>query len=187
MAENVASDPDARFIQGERIYLREVRPSDVNENYYRWMNDHEVTRYLESRFYPNSLEGLHGFVTRMLGDRDNVFLAIVLKEDDRHIGNIKLGPINWIHRFGDVGLLIGEKDCWRRGYATEAIRLVTDYAFRKLNLHRLTAGCYVANIGSAKAFLKAGWQQEGLRKSHFFCDGSYMDEILLGITRLYDE
>jgi RimJ/RimL family protein N-acetyltransferase len=170
------------FLEGKRIYLREVRPTDVNENYYRWMNDPEVTRYLESRFYPSSMDGLRDYVTGKLGDRDNVFLAIVLKDDNRHIGNIKVGPINWIHRCADVGLLLGEKECWGKGYATEAIALVTTYAFKILNLHCLTAGCYALNQGSAKAFLKVGWQQEGLRKSLFICDGVYVDEILLGIV-----
>lgn len=116
-------------------------------------------------------------------DHDNVFLAIVLKADDRHIGNIKLGPINWLHRFADVGLIIGEKDCWGKGYASQAIRLISDYAFKVLNLHRLTAGCYAANMGSAKAFLKVGWRQDGLRPRHFYCAGEYVDAIMLGITR----
>ena len=171
------------FIEGERIYLREVRPSDVNENYYRWMNDPEVTRYLESRFYPNSMEGLREYVAGKLGDRDNVFLAIVLKEGDRHIGNIKLGPINWIHRFAKIGILIGGKDCWGKGYATEAIRLVVDYAFGVLNLHKLTAGCYNLNQGSIKAFQKAGFVIEGVRKQHCHCGSGYIDTVLLGILR----
>lgn len=175
-----------RFLEGKRMYFREVQSSDVNESYYRWMNDPEVTRYLESRFCPISVEGLRKYVAARSEDQDNVFLAIVLKTDDRHIGNIKVGPINWIHRCADVGLLIGEKDCWGQGYATEAIALMTSYAFKTLNLHRLTAGCYAANLGSAKAFLKAGWQQEGLRRSHFFCDGTYVDEILFGIVRNND-
>lgn len=171
------------FLVGRRICLREVRPADVNENYYSWMNDPEVTRYLESRFYPNSVEQLRDYVTGKLGDRDTVFLAIVLQDSGRHIGNIKLGPINWIHRLADVGLIIGEKECWGKGYATEAIGLITEYAFRKLNLRRLTAGCYAENIGSAKAFIKAGWQQEAVRPGMYNLDGRYVDAILLGIAR----
>jgi ribosomal-protein-alanine N-acetyltransferase len=172
----------AHFIQGSRLYLREVRISDVNEAYYRWMNDPAVTRYLESRFHPNSLEQLRDYVQQKLHDSNSLFLAIVLIEGDRHIGNIKLGEINWIHRFGDVGLLIGERECWGKGYATEAIGLITRFAFTSLNLHRLTAGCYASNPGSARAFLCNGWQEEGRRRSQYFCEGRYDDAILLGIT-----
>jgi len=178
------SDSDVRyFIEGDHIYLREVRPSDVNEDYYYWMNDPEVTQYLESRFYPNSLEGLRDYVASKLGDRNNVFLAIVLKEGDRHIGNIKLGPINWIHRFADLGIMIGDKSNWRKGYATEAIRSLVGYAFRKLNLHKVTAGCYANNQGSLRAFEKAGFEMEGVRKEQFSWNGQYVDSVLLGIVR----
>jgi [ribosomal protein S5]-alanine N-acetyltransferase len=169
-----------RFIEGARLYLREVRLSDVNEDYYLWMNDPEITKYLESRFYPNSIEGLIEYVKNKLCDEDSVFFAIILKDGDRHIGNIKLGPINFIHKFADVALLIGEKDYWGKGYAVEAIRLVADYAFDQLNLHKLTAGCYDANIGSKKCFQKAGFSIEGRKKSHYFSECTYVDAILLG-------
>jgi ribosomal-protein-alanine N-acetyltransferase len=174
---------ERHFLEGERIYLREVRPSDVNEDYYRWMNDPDITRYLESRFRPNSLEGLREYVVAKLKDPESVFLAIVLKDGDRHIGNIKLGPINWIHRYADIGIIIGEKSCWGCGYATEAIALMADYGFNTLDLHKLTAGCYDLNQSSAKAFLKAGFVQEGVRRSHFYCDGKYVDDIMLAKIR----
>jgi RimJ/RimL family protein N-acetyltransferase len=56
---------------------------------------------------------------------------------------------------------------------------VTDYAFNKLNLHKFTAGCYDANKGSAKCFQKSGFSIEGQRKNHYFCDGAYVDAIVL--------
>lgn len=171
------------FLSGGPLYLREVRLEDVNENYYRWMNDPDVTRFLESRFYPHSLESLRQFVTGKQGDRNNVFLAIVLHDGDRHIGNIKLGPIDWIHRLGEIGILIGEKDCWGKGYASQAICLLADYAFNRLDLYKLTAGCYGNNEGSTRAFEKAGFVREGVRKEHFFCDGTRVDLILLGRVR----
>ncbi|NQT47408.1 MAG: GNAT family N-acetyltransferase [Chloroflexi bacterium] len=170
------------FLVGQRIYLREVRPSDVNEDYYRWMNDPEVTRYLESGVYPNSRENLEAYVREKLGDRNSVFLAIVFKEGHRHIGNIKLGPIDWIHRLGDVGIMIGERDCWGKGYASEAISLISRYAFGRLDLHKLTAACCDSNTGSAKAFQKSGFEIEGIRKQHAFFDGKYSDVVIMGLT-----
>jgi [ribosomal protein S5]-alanine N-acetyltransferase len=171
------------FLESERLYLRAVQPDDANEAYYRWMNDPAVNKYLESRFYPHTLETLKDYIQSKLGDNENPFFAIILKDSNRHIGNIKLGPINTIHRFADIGIIIGEKDCWGKGYATEAIRLVVKYAFDTLNLHKVTAGFYEPNIQSMKAFIKAGFIQEGIRKSHCYCDGKYVDDILVGLTR----
>jgi [ribosomal protein S5]-alanine N-acetyltransferase len=170
------------YLEGDRIYLRGIGLDDVNENYCRWLNDPEVNRYLESRFYPHTLDTLRNFVSSKIGDTDSPFFAIIVKDGDRHIGNIKIGPINYIHRFGDVGLLIGEKDCWNKGYGSEAIRLVVKYAFKILNLHKLTAGFYENNVQSIKAFQKAGFVQEGIRKSQYFVEGKYVDDVLLGVV-----
>lgn len=172
---------DFAFLRGERVYLRELRVEDVNQAYYRWMNDREVTRFLESRFFPNSMESLREFVGKIGQDRRYVFLAICLIEDDRHIGNVKLGPINWIHRFADIGLLIGEKDCWGQGYASEVIGCLVSYAFDVLSLHKLTAGCYEGHKASLKAFQKNGFQIEGIRKKQYRCNGKYVDSVLLGL------
>jgi ribosomal-protein-alanine N-acetyltransferase len=169
------------FLEGKRIYLREVRLSDVNETYYRWMNDPRVTQYLESRFYPNSLENLNEYVKNRQIDRSNIFLAISIKQDHKHIGNIKLGPIDWIHGFAEIGVIIGEKDQWGKGYASEALRLVVQHAFSELNLHKVTAGAYEPNQASIKAFQKAGFEIEGRRKQHFFYKSNYVDYVLLGI------
>ncbi|MRR14532.1 N-acetyltransferase, partial [archaeon] len=154
------------FLSGDNIYLREVQVADVSGAYYRWMNDTEITQYLESRFHPNPQESIEKYVKNSYADPNNVFLGIFLKQSHRHIGNIKLGPVNWIHRNGDIGIIIGEKDCWGKGYASEAIRMISDHAFNVLNLHKVTAGCYEMNKGSIRAFEKAGFQIEGIRKAH---------------------
>lgn len=171
------------YLQGKRIYLREVRLSDVNECYYHWMNDSSITRYLESRFFPNDLESLKEYVIRMQKDPNSLFLAIIMKESERHIGNIKLGPIDWVHRLADVGVLIGDKSFWGKGYATEAIGLVASMAFEKINLHKLTAGYYSENKGSAAAFRNNGFVVEGVRRRHRFCEGDYTDTVVLGLLK----
>jgi RimJ/RimL family protein N-acetyltransferase len=172
-----------KFLEGDRVYLREVVPSDVTDRYIAWLNDPEVTAGLEIRFQPHSKEGILEYVHEMAGSPNHAFLAVVVKEDDRHIGNIKLGPINWVHRRGDIGILIGEKDCWGRGYGTEAIRLLVRHAFMQLNLHRLVAGVYEDNPGSIRAFQKNGFDIEGIMKDHCFSRGRYVNGVLLGLVR----
>lgn len=170
-----------RIIEGDCIYLRNVRMNDVTEKYYQWLNCPETNQYLESRYTPQSLESISNYIKTMNSKEDEPFFAICWKNNQKHIGNIKLGPVNWIHKRADIGLLIGEKKYWRRGVATEAIRLVGNYAFKNLNLNKLTAGCHVKNIGSVRAFQKAGFTIEGERKKHSFVDGEYLDTVLLGL------
>jgi len=167
-------------ISGERIYLRKIRVKDVDGPYQHWLQDPEVTRYLESRFSKNTRAEMEKFVKNAINDSNTLFLAIVLKDGDRHIGNIKLSPINRIHKTAELGILIGEKDCWGKGFATEAIKLLADYAFTELHLHKITSGCYACNAASARAFEKAGFAVEGVRKSQCLCDGTYVDVLLFG-------
>ena len=170
-------------IESDNLYLRGLKISDVNQNYCNWMRDPEVTQYLESRFENWTIKKLKDYVRKIRDDPNFVFLAIVLKDKNRHIGNIKIGPINRIHNFSDVGIIIGERSYWGKGFATEAIKLAVDYSFNKLNLRKLTAGAYGSNIGSIKAFKKAGFSVEASRKRHYSSGGKYVDSILLGIIR----
>ncbi|MFH1148449.1 MAG: GNAT family protein [Pseudomonadota bacterium] len=181
--EMSVSDSMKIHIEGERIYLREVRLSDVNDDYCRWLNDPEVNRYLETRFMEQNLESVREYVEGKINNRDEELLAICLKEDNRHIGNIKLGPINRLHRFADISLFIGDKSCRGEGLGTEAIRLITRFAFADLNLNKVKAGCYEANKASAGSFIKAGFYREGILKKQRYSDGVFQDEILFGLCR----
>ena len=172
----------AYYLSSERIYLREVRLNDVNERYYSWLNDPDVYQFLETRFVPRSLDNIADFVKRMDAQESEPLFAICMRENDLHIGNIKLGPVNWHHRHADISLFIGDKNYWGKGLAKEAIQVITNYGFQLLNLNKLKAGCYDVNLGSAKAFERCGYQREGLLRSHVISHGKCHDVILLGIT-----
>lgn len=178
---NVQTKDRNYFLQGEIIYLREVRATDVNHQYYKWLNDPAINGYLETRFVPRSMDNIAQFVNKMDGNVDEPFFAICLLEEKTHIGNIKIGPINWHHRNADISLFIGEKKLWGNGYGTEAIRLVTKFAFETLNLNKLKASCYAHNIGSAKAFENCGYKQEGLLEGQIIARGQEIDVILMGL------
>jgi [ribosomal protein S5]-alanine N-acetyltransferase len=176
------------FLDGKRLYLRFVGLSDIGEKYIGWLSDPDVTQFLEVRFESHNLKSVKDFVEKTNSNPDNVFLAIVVKDGNRHIGNIKIGPINWIHKVGDVSLFIGEKDEWGKGYGAEAIQIVVDYAFRNLNLHKITAGVYKPNVNSLKAFKKNGFKVEGIRSKQYYYKGDFVDLYLLGlINKHYEE
>ncbi len=168
-------------LKGKQCFLRPLTLEDVSERYVAWMNDPSVTRFLETRFTVHTLESIKEYVRDASNDPNNIFMAICLNEDGSHIGNIKLGPINRQHSFGTIGLMIGEKDCWGKGYATQAIELISRYAFEQLKLHKLMAGCYVDNTGSLRAFEKVGFTREGVEQSKWLYEGKYIDGILLSL------
>jgi RimJ/RimL family protein N-acetyltransferase len=168
-------------LRTRRLVLRTLTAADATERYLGWMRDPETTRYLEARLAKHSLGSLRAFVESCNASPDQLLLGIFLL-DGEHIGNIKVGPVNAYHRNAAVGLLIGERDQWGKGYATEAIAAVTAHAFDDMGLQKLYAGCYASNAGSARAFLKAGWTEEGRSKAHWLLDGRREDNLSVGMA-----
>jgi len=167
------------IFEGKKIILRSIKLTDVSKEYVNWLNSKEIKKFLESRFIKYTLDSLKNYIKKISKDPNIIFMAIIEKERNSHIGNIKMGPIDWNHKNADIGIIIGDKKSWGKGYATEAIQLISDYGFRELNLHKITAGAYSNNTGSIKAFLKAGFYEECKRKNHFNYNGKYIDGILL--------
>lgn len=164
---------------GQRIFLRPLAEEDVDENYLGWMCDPLVTQYLESRDQPQTLETLRAFVRSMnASSRDHLF-GIFLVQGGEHIGNIKIGSLREPHRSADLGLIIGPRSAWGKGYGTEAITLATRHAFEQLGLNKLWAGMYAENLGSYHAFLKAGYREVGRFRRHILFNGRFIDSILV--------
>lgn len=168
-------------LETPQLWLRTLDESAATGPYLGWMQDPEILRFLEARFARHTPESLAGFIKSMNQNPDALLLGMFLKDDGRHVGNIKLGPVSREHLRGDIGLLIGDKSVWGRGLATEAITALTRYGFESLNLNRLYAGCYGGNEGSMKAFLKAGWSVEGRIPRYWrLDDGTWAEHIMLG-------
>jgi [ribosomal protein S5]-alanine N-acetyltransferase len=168
---------------GKRIFIKILSPDDVNQAYVEWMNDPAIHQYLESRFRMQTIESVRSFVEGMNNSTVDAMFGIFLNDSSEHIGNIKIGNINPFHRRADVGLIIGNRSAWGKGYAAEAIALVTQYGFEELNLNKLFAGMYAENTGSFKAFLKCGWRHVGTLKEHCFSHGKYTDEFIVEICK----
>ena len=166
-------------IKRSRIVLKTLSPENVTQNYLGWMRDEDIIQFMECREKTYALEGLKDY-TRMVGESHNDFLfGIYTSDDNVHIGNIKIGEINQLHKFGNLGLMIGGKIFWGKGYGTEAVKLATEYAFHKLRLNKLLAGIYENNTGCYKAFLKAGYNEVGRLKKHRLYKDEYVDQIIM--------
>ena len=166
-------------LEGSLIRLRPMTLEDATERYLAWTQDPETMKFLETQPNSYTVTQLREYVKKVLEDPRNHFFAIEDHAGGAHIGNIKLGPVDENNRVGDIGLLIGDKDFWGRGVATESIQLLVQHAFTDLKLHKVTAGAYIEHIASIKAFRKVGFIIEGIRHSHYQRNNNYKDAVLM--------
>lgn len=167
-------------LTSERLTLRPITVADATDTYVRWLNDSAVNRYSEYRFVTHTLASVRAYLERTCADERSHFFAIVTRNEARHIGNVKLGPVDVHHARASFGILIGERDVWGQGYATEALALLERYAFDTLRLHKLTAGAVAENVGSVRMLEKRGFVVEGRRREHFRDGERFLDVIEFG-------
>ncbi len=151
----------------EKITLRKLNLKKILlKKYQKWMNDYEVHKYTEQKYYKHSLSEIIKFVNKKNKSKDEFLYGIYLKKKNSnfHIGNIKLGPIDLVHKNAQISYFIGEKQLWGKGYTTQAIREIIKLA-KKKGIKKLRAGLYEMNIGSKKVLTKNGFKIEGIFRS----------------------
>jgi len=112
-----------------------------------------------------------------------VRFAIRTLADDRLIGGVSLWVHSWTHSDAWLGIFVGDREYWGRGYGTEAMRLVVRYGFIELNLRRISLGLHAYNERALKSYLKAGFKVEGRMRGEGLRDGVRYDSLWMGILR----
>ena len=128
---------------------------DVNEKYLSWLND-KNNSHIPAASKTNTMLNLKSYVSKNLKNPDVFFFAIINTRNNTHIGNIKLGPINWKSKSAFFGRLIGSQDSKGKGYGTEAVKLVLKFSFEVLKLNKVLASCIKNNIAAIKSNEKNG-------------------------------
>lgn len=171
------------FLVGPRIYLRALSKRDLTTQYFQWFNEQESDSLTDHALWPNTKGRMEAFLERVTRGGHDLVLAIVTRSGERHIGNIGLHRINWIHRRSEMAILIGEKDYRYLGYGQEAITLLAAYAFNKLNLNRIGLGVVAQNRPAIQAYKKAGFVEEGRFEQHFYRGGRFHDTLRMRLLR----
>jgi RimJ/RimL family protein N-acetyltransferase len=164
--DEAATQPAKRILNivGKLVALGPFVRGDL-ALYHRWINDFEVTRYYLDTPRPQTLEERAGWYERMsVGDLYNIDFLIYELATMRPIGRVGLEDISYQHRRASFGILIGEKECWGKGYGTEATRLTLDYGFRLLGLHNIMLSVSSANTPAIRAYTRAGFRVIGARR-----------------------
>ncbi len=166
---------------GEAVTLRPLTVSDFSDQYLEWLGNPEINRYLETRWTEQTRSTIEIFLKEMGKSNNSVLFGIFL--DGKHVGNIKIGPVNWNHFYADVSYFIGDRNAWGRGLATEAVSLVTRFGFERLGLNKCKAGVYSGNLGSCRVLEKVGYRKEGCLRKELKGPEGWEDHLLYGYSR----
>ena len=167
------------MLTGKRVRLRAPERADI-PIFVKWFNDPEVTQFL-LRSPPMSMEEEERWFENLMRDEGRVFCIETLEGE--LIGNLGVMHFDWTNRKADIGVVLGEKEYWSKGYGTEAITLLLGYLFEELNLHRVWLYCEEANRRAQRCYEKCGFTREGVFRDNRRKQGSYANDIIYSILR----
>ncbi len=170
------------MLEGELVRLRAQEPEDLERNL-RWINDFEVMGLLLGTGYPISRADEQRWMETNKGASFEQLRLAIDTKDGQHIGNIELRQVSPEHRRADLGIMIGDKDSWDRGYGTDAVRTLVRFALRQMNLNRVWLTTGENNPRAQACYRKCGFRDEGRLRQDRYLEGRYWDTIVMGVLR----
>lgn len=166
-----------------RVYLRPMRLEDA-KLVSDWYNDPETRKYMSTvvrgyTYYPRDIKK----EIKENDPRKERWLIICLKSNDKPIGQAGIDELDFLDKRGEIFFLIGDKVEKGKGYSHETIRLLIDFAFKRLKLNSLYATATVKNLPSIKVLERAGFRKIGVRREYNYIGGKFWDEILYDLTK----
>jgi RimJ/RimL family protein N-acetyltransferase len=168
-----------RFLEGDRVYLRPIGLDDT-DLYFRTLFHPEVRR-LTGTQKSFTREQIYRYIEGKTQDPSSLLLLIALRETDEVIGDIALQNIDGMNRNANIRIAISSQEHQGRGLGTEAMRLLLDYGFGILNLHRIELNVFSYNARAIRAYEKLGFQREGVQREALYYNHQYHDSIIMSI------
>lgn len=166
-------------VRGDLVGLGPIRREFI-PLYQHWINDFETTRFLDIQPRPMTLEQETAwFASASTGD--GIIFTIYELATGRPIGNCDIHNLDVRNRRAQLGILIGEPAARGKGYGTEAMRLLADFAFTVLNLHSLMLWTYEYNLAGQRCYAKVGFREVGRRRASRWHAGRFWDEIAMDL------
>ena len=165
---------------GKQIYLRHPTEEDAQGSWHKWFSDEEITKFMGDRFWPNSKEAQLIFYKSLFKNKDKLVLSIVNKSNDEHIGVVSLSGINWVHRYADIAMLVGEKKYRKGTVAAEALALILNVAFVRLNLLNVKTSYAISNKTSEALNRLFKFKKVGCYENLLMIDG-YLDSLVVEV------
>lgn len=175
------------MIPGQRIRLRPIEKDDL-PRFVKWFGDPELRTHLAMHL-PMSLGQEERWYERNLQAGDAQAFAIDAQPADMavgpwiHIGSCGFQNLEWRHRSAELGIVIGARDYWNRGYGTDAVQTLCAFGLYTLNLNRIWLRVFADNARAMRCYQKAGFREEGRLRQDNFNGGAYRDTLIMGLLR----
>ena len=179
-------DLNHNLLQGELVRLVAADPQTTAEAFSRWLRDSEYWRLLASDpAMPCSVKAIKQALEKDQEKDPPPYTMFLIRtlEDDRLIGDIGLEGYLGSHSDTFVGIGLGEREYWGKGYGTDAMRIILRYAFYELNLQRVSLDVFEYNPRAIRSYEKAGFKHEGRVREYLNRGGRRYDLIFMGILR----
>lgn len=174
------------LFQGSLVHLTAEEPQVMADAFSRWARDSEYFRLLDND-PPHlwSVKKVKEWIEKDL-EKDPLeehFFAVRTLADEKLIGFVGLWGLNWVQGDSFVGIGIGEREYWGKGYGGDAMRLILRYAFDELNLRRVSLDVFEYNTRAIRSYEKCGYVHEGRQRQAMRRDGRRYDILYMGILR----
>jgi RimJ/RimL family protein N-acetyltransferase len=187
----MAADAEQRetmkdIYNGELVRLSAMNAEEISKAFARWGRDSEFRRLLDSGVSRlASSKGAQTWLEKELEEQsiNQHWFSIRKLDDDKLLGDIDLYVYNWPGRDAFVGLGIGEREFWGRGYGTDVMKVILRYAFTEVNLKRVTLTVFEYNPRAIRSYEKAGFCHEGRMRQVLNKEGKRWDILVMGILR----
>lgn len=165
---------------GEKVCLRAYKEEDILKAT-AMINDTELKKYLVTTIpFPTCLWEEDAWVkSQKINNNGEYNFAIEDLETKEYIGGCGIQKVNWLARVATVGIMIGNKSYWGKGYGTDAMKTLTKFIFQDMNINKIRLATFSFNERAQKCYKKCGFEVEGVLKAEIFKDGKYYDEIIM--------
>lgn len=163
----------------QKLKIRILRAQDITENYLRWLNDPEITKFSNNQYKNHSLEKQKKYLNDCLID-SNIDLYEIFYVN-KHVGNISINDINNIHKRSEITYVLGDRSYWSKGIMSASIKIIVLKAKKDYKLNKLFASCANENFASRRVLEKNGFILEGTRKKHLLFQKKWYDQLDYGL------
>lgn len=166
------------------VTLRELKLSDA-EDRYRWCLDKEVTAYLNipDKYPPFTLEETKQWIVKCMNKTNGYDQKAILDENGKHIGWIDLKNIDRLNKHAELGIAIGEKSYWGKGYGMAAMKEMLDYGFHQLGLNKIWLRVDIDNQRAIQSYKRMGYVEEGILRQDRLRNGKFIDRLRMSILK----